>query len=79
MHVKDSIKNKWIIKGTIISRNKLQLLYNIKRFTNLPMKSFKYIQNYQIIYRTVIKEEKKKERKIVSFYQLKLKTKHHGK
>ena len=29
-HVKDSVVNKWITKGIIILRNKLQLLYNIK-------------------------------------------------
>ena len=60
MHVKDSNTNKWITKGIIISRNKLQLLYNIKRLTNLPMKPLKYIQNYQMIYRKVIKEAKKR-------------------
>ena len=81
MHVKDSITSKWITKGIIISRNKLRLLHNIKRSTNLPMKSLKYIQNYQMIYRKAIKKIKKKKRRereggwgqIDSFYQLKIK------
>ena len=60
-YVKCTIVNKWITKGLIISRNKLQLLYNIKRTTNLSMKSLKYIQNYQLIFRKVVKEAKNKE------------------
>jgi len=36
---------------------------------NLPLKSLKYIQNYQMIYRKVMKEAKK-ERHADSFYQL---------
>jgi hypothetical protein len=60
-YVKESIVNKWITKGIIVSRNKLRLLYNIKRSMNLPMESAKYIQNYQLIYMNVIKEAKRKE------------------
>ena len=59
--VKGTTVNKWITKGLIISRNKLRLLYNIKRTTNLSMESLKYIQNYQLIFRELVKEEKKKE------------------
>jgi hypothetical protein len=51
----------WVTKGVIISRNKLRLLYNIKRTTNFYMESLKYIQNYQLIFRKVVKEAKKKE------------------
>jgi len=29
-YVKESIVNKWITKGIIVSRNKLRLLYNMK-------------------------------------------------
>jgi hypothetical protein len=57
-YIKDSIVNKWITKGIIILRNKLHLLYNIKRSTNLPMESLKYIQ---LIFRKVIKEAKRRE------------------
>jgi hypothetical protein len=39
----------------------LLLLYNIKRSTNLPVESLNYIQNYQLIYRKVIKEAKRRE------------------
>jgi hypothetical protein len=66
--------NKWITKGIIVSRNRLRLLHNIKRSTNLPMESLKYIQNYQSIYRKVIKETKE-ERQIYLFCMLKIKTK----
>ena len=60
-HVNNSIINTWITKGIIISRNKLQLLCNIKRSTNFSTKSLKYIQIYQRIYRQVITEAKKRE------------------
>jgi hypothetical protein len=60
-YIKGTIANKWITKGFIISRNKLRLLYNIKRTTNLSMESLKNIQNYQLIFRKVVKEAKKKE------------------
>jgi hypothetical protein len=56
--IKESIVNKWITKGTIVSRNRLRLLCDIKRSTNLPTESLKFIQNYQLIYRKVIKEAK---------------------
>jgi hypothetical protein len=61
IYVKESIVNKWITKGITVSRNKLRLFNNIKRSANLPMKSLKYIQNYQLIYRKVIKETKRRE------------------
>jgi hypothetical protein len=60
-HVKESVVNKWITKGITVSRNRLRLLCNIKRSTNLPMESLKYIQNYQSIYMKVIKEENRRE------------------
>ena len=60
-YVKKSIVNKWITKGIIVSRIKLRLIYNIRRYMNLPMKSVKYIQNYQLIYRKVVKEAKRRE------------------
>jgi len=56
--VKDSIVNTWITKGTNTLRIKLRLLHNIKRYMNLPMDSLKYIQNYRLIFRKVIKEAK---------------------
>jgi hypothetical protein len=61
IYVKESIVNQWITKGIIVSRNKLIFLYNIKRSTNLPVESLNYIQNYQLVYRKVIKEEKNGE------------------
>ena len=60
-YVKGTVVNKWITKGLIISKNKLQLLCNIKGTTDLSMESLKYIQNYQLIFRKVVKEAKKKE------------------
>jgi len=59
--VKDCIVNKWITKGINTLRNKLLLLYNIKRSMNLPMESLNYIQSYQSIFRKVIKETKRRE------------------
>ena len=60
-YVKESIVNKWITKGTIVLRNKLKLPNNIKRSMNLPMESLKYIQDYQLIFRKVIKEAKRRD------------------
>jgi len=56
--VKDSIVNKWITEGINTSRNKLLLLYNIQRSMNPPTESLKNVQNYQLIFRKVIKEAK---------------------
>ena len=58
---KNSIANKWITKGLIISRDKLRLLCNIKRTTSLSIEDSEYIQNYQRIFRKVVIEGKKKE------------------
>jgi len=60
-HINNSAKNTWITKGTIISRNKLCLLYHIKSSIHLSVKILKYIQTYQKIYRKVITEAKKSE------------------
>jgi hypothetical protein len=61
MCVGSNITNKWITKGLITSRNKLRLLCNMKRTTNFPVESLKYIKKYQLIFRKVVKEAKKKE------------------
>ena len=58
---KNFMANKWITQGLIISRIILRLLYNIKRTTCLSMEFLKYIQNYQQIFRRVVKEAKKKD------------------
>jgi hypothetical protein len=53
--------NKWITKGLITSRNKLKLLCNMKRTTNLPAKLLMHIKKYQLVFRKVVKEAKKKK------------------
>jgi len=58
---KNFIAHKWITKGLILSRNKLRLLYNIKKTTSLSIEALQYIQSYQQIFRKVAKEAKKKE------------------
>ena len=40
-YIKESVVNKWITKGIIVSQNKQRLLYNIKRSMNFPMESLK--------------------------------------
>jgi hypothetical protein len=64
-YVKESIVNKWITKGIIVSRHKLRLLDNIKRSTNLPMGSLKYIQNYQLIHRKSNNRGKKERDRLI--------------
>jgi len=73
-YVTESIVNKWITKGIIVLRKKLKLIYKIKRSTKLPMEFLKYIQDYQLTYRKVIKRQKG-ERQIHSVCLLKIKTK----
>ena len=60
--MKKNIGNKWINKGLIIYRNKLRLLYNIKRNTNLSIGARKYIHTYQQVFRKVVIEAKKRGR-----------------
>jgi hypothetical protein len=73
---KDHIAKKCITKGIMISRNKVRALNNIKRSTNLSMESLKYIQNYQLIFRKVVKEAKRKEADL--FKQPRIRTKPYG-
>jgi hypothetical protein len=47
--VGSNITNRWITKRLIISRNKLRLLCNMKRTTNLPVESLKYINTFTAI------------------------------
>jgi hypothetical protein len=60
-HAKDPVGNKWITKGIIVLRNKLRLLNNIKRSINLSMESLEYVRNYQLIFKKVTKEAKRRE------------------
>jgi hypothetical protein len=59
--VKDKFENKWITKGLIISSNRMRFLNSLKRTTNISRESLEYIKRYQIIYRKVLKEAKKRE------------------
>jgi hypothetical protein len=59
--VKGTILNKWITGGLIRSRNKLRLLNHIKRTTKLSSESLQYIQNYQLIFRKVVRGARMKE------------------
>jgi hypothetical protein len=49
------------LKGLIVSSKRLQTLNNLKRTVNLTDEALVYIANYQIIYKRVLKEAKKRE------------------
>jgi hypothetical protein len=71
VYAKESVVNKWITKGIIVSRTRLRLLHNMRRSMNLPMESIKYIQKYQSTYRKVIKEAKRKDADRIILYDKK--------
>jgi len=55
------IIQRWIIKGLIVSRNKLRILRKIKRKQCLFGEFLEYIQTYQRIVRKVLIEARRKE------------------
>jgi len=57
----NNIIQRWITKGLIVSRNKLQILRKIKRTQCLSGEFLEYIQTYQRIFRKVLIEARRKE------------------
>ena len=45
-YVKNNNKNKWLPKGLIVSRNRMQFFNWIKRSTNISLESLHYINRY---------------------------------
>jgi len=58
-HLRNNTKNKWITKGLIISKNKLQILSRLKRSNQISNEFRLYISNYQLMYKHLVKETKK--------------------
>jgi hypothetical protein len=71
-------KNKWMTKGLIVSRNKLRILNGLKRSTQILVEFRCYINKYQLIYKNLIKEAKKKWKTINSFWPQKIKSREYG-
>ena len=53
--------NKWMTKGLLVSRNKLRILNDLKRSTQVSVELRCYINKYQLIYKNLLKEAKKME------------------
>lgn len=53
--------NKWMTKGLLVSRNKLRILNDLKRSTQISVELRCYINKYQWIYKNLLKEAKKME------------------
>jgi len=60
VHMRDTIKNKWITQGVKISSKIMRLLDNQRKMTVMEKKGFEYIEQYRKIHRMVKQEEKRK-------------------
>jgi len=60
VHMRDTIKNKWITQGIKISSKIMRLLDNQRKTTVMEKKDFEYIEQYRKTYRRVIQEKKRK-------------------
>ena len=58
-YLHNKTKNKWITKGLKISKNKLRILNELKRFNQISNESRLYISKYQLMYKHLVKEAKK--------------------
>ena len=71
--------NKWITKGLLVFRNKLRILNDLKRSTQISVELWCYINKYQLIYKNLLKEAKKKKWKTIhSFCPQKIKPREYG-
>jgi hypothetical protein len=54
-------RNRWITQGIKIYTKRMQFLNGLKKNTNCTREPQDYINRYQVIYKRVIKEAKKRE------------------
>ena len=60
LHVRNTIKNKWITQGIKISSKRMRLLDSQRKTTVMKKKDLKYIEQYRKVYRRVIQEAKRR-------------------
>jgi hypothetical protein len=61
VHIRDTIKNKWITQGIKISSKRMRLLDSQRKTTVMRKKDLKYVEQYRKIYGRVIQEAKRRE------------------
>jgi len=74
-YLNNNNKNKWMTKGLIVSKNKLQILNGLKRSKQILSEFRFYISEYQLIYKHLVKEAKKKRYNVKFILSSKNKTK----
>ena len=78
-HLLDNKKVTWLTKGLIVSRNRMQILHEIKRSTYTPVEVLHYINKYKLIYKNLVKEEEEEKEKVIGlFHPLKMKLREYG-
>jgi hypothetical protein len=61
VRLRERINKRWLSKGLIVSSKRMLTLNNLKRTFTLTRKALIYIEKYQIIYKRVLKEAKKRD------------------
>ena len=59
--MRERSNKRWLSKGPIVSSETMQTLNNVKRTFTLTREDDIYIENYQRIYKRVLREAKKRE------------------
>jgi hypothetical protein len=57
----ERINKKWLSKGLITSSNRMKVLNSLKQVYNLRREDLNYINEYQKIYKKILKEAKKRD------------------
>jgi hypothetical protein len=58
--LRERVNKRWLSKGLITSSNRMRVLNNLKRTHTLRKEDLIYINEYQRIYKKILKEAKKK-------------------
>jgi hypothetical protein len=59
--LRERVNKRWLSKGLITSSNRMKVLNNLKRIYTLRREDLNYINEYQRIYRNILKEKKKRQ------------------
>ena len=58
-HLPGNKKVKWVMKGLIVSKNRMRFLNGLKRSKNTPVEVPQYINKYNAVCKNLVKEAKK--------------------
>jgi hypothetical protein len=59
VNLRERSNKRWLSKGLIVSSKRMQTLNNLKRTFTLTREDLIYIENYQRVYKRVLREAKK--------------------